>query len=380
MYDLVVRGGRLLDPGQALDMQGDIALQGGRIAKIDGHIAEEGQTELCADDLLVVPGLIDFHVHVHWGVSHYGVDADLTCLARGVTTAVDAGSAGGYTYPSLKRYVIDRCRTRLYAFLNLAYLGMIGDEVGELEDLRFINDTLTQRVSRSPGIVGIKLRLDRVGKLSAQDLLRRGVACAEAVGKPLMVHIGSAERMHNSLSELLPLFRPGDIVTHTYHGHDGGICDPQQKIRPSVREARQRGVLFDVGHGAGSFSFDVARNALAQGFAPDIISSDIHAYSLGKPAVDLVTTMTKFWHLGMSLEEILARVTQVPASLLGAADAIGSIAPGFDGDLTLLQMRNEPHRLEDCHGQLRTAERYLATAATIRGGTLIGQAPAVYRA
>lgn len=375
MYDLVIKKGRLFDPTRGLDEVGDVALEDGRIARVAAEIDERGRDELDADGLLVVPGLIDLHVHVHWGVSHYGVDADCACLARGVTTAVDAGSAGGYAYPSLRRYVIERSQTRLYAFLNLSYLGMIGDEVGELEDLRFINDDLVARVGQRPEILGIKVRLDRVGENRARTLLQRGIDGAETLDKPLMVHIGSAERMHNDLAELLPLLRPGDIVTHSYHGHPGGILDESGKVRAAVWRARQRGVLYDVGHGAGSFSFDVAERALGQGFLPDVISSDVHTYSLPGPAIDLVTTMTKFWHLGLTLEQVVSRVTGAPARVLGEGDRLGAITAGFAGDLTLVAVQEGPYRLVDCHDQVRIAQRSLVPKAVVRDGRLIDHLP-----
>jgi dihydroorotase len=164
MYDTLIRGGRLIDPLNGIDGIYDLAIEGTQIAQVGiGLDASLARQVLDAQGMLVVPGLIDLHVHVHWGVSHYGIDADSSCLAKGVTTAVDAGSAGAYTYPSLKRWVIDASQTELYAFLNIAYLGMIGDQVGELEDERFVDEALAVRVAGAPEVLGIKARLDRVG-------------------------------------------------------------------------------------------------------------------------------------------------------------------------------------------------------------------------
>lgn len=351
-----------------------MALQAGRVARVAPEIAPDGaRTVVDARGLLVLPGLVDYHVHVHWGVSHYGIDADLACLARGATTVVDAGSAGGYAYPSLKRYVIDAARARVRAFLNISYLGMIGDEVGELEDARFINRELALRVGGDPTVVGIKARLDRVGPLPATQPLERALEVAGELGKPAMIHIGSAARMRVSLDEIVHWLRPGDVVTHTYHGRDGGLLDEAGQVRASVWQARARGVLFDVGHGMGSFSFDVARKALAQGFAPDVISSDLHTYSLPGPAFDLPTTMAKFMHLGMSLPDAVARATVAPARLLGMADRIGALADGAEGDVTLLRLEEGQFPLSDTVGVTETGRWALRVAGVVKGGDLIAR-------
>lgn len=377
MYDILIRQGRVLDPAQGLDAICDVALEHGRVARVASTISAPATVILDARGLLVTPGLIDLHVHVHWGVSHYGIDADLGGLALGATTAVDAGSAGGYAFPSLRRYTLERARTRLLAFLNISYLGMIGDEVGELEDARFINRDLALRVGQDPLVLGIKARMDRVGPLVATEPLERALEVAGELGKPVMIHIGSALRMHTPLGEVLRRLRPGDIVTHSYHGHPGGLLDATGQVEPEARLARARGVLFDVGHGAGSFAFEVARAALAQGFAPDTISSDLHTYSLGGPAFDLPTTMTKYLHLGMSLPEVVARTTAAPARLVGLAGRLGTLAEGAEGDVTLLRIEPGAWPLTDCVGHTEIAARRLALAGVIRGGDLAARYPAL---
>ena len=272
MYDILIRGGHVLDPLHNVDGSLDVAIEGGHVVRTGADLdVMAARQVLDASGMLVVPGLIDMHVHVHWGVSHYGIDADASCLAHGVTTAVDAGSAGAYTYPSLKRWIIDASQTELYAFLNIAYPGMIGDQIGELEDERNLDEALAIRVARAPEILGIKARMDRVGAHRAPDILARAIGVAEAVGKPVMVHIGSARRMNAPLDAVLELLRCGDIVTHMYHGKDGGLIDEGGRDE-GVQSARQRGVLFDVGHGAGSLALRGTGGA-EQGFVPDIISA-----------------------------------------------------------------------------------------------------------
>ncbi len=215
--------------------------------------------------MLVIPGLVDLHTHLYPGVSHYGVEPDLHCLGRGVTTAVDAGSAGAQTFPGLRRYVIERSSTQILAFLNIAVEGMISSLVGELEDIRWASPE--QAVARAREnldlVVGIKVRLgyQMVGD-DPQPALRLAREAADELGLPLMVHVID---MRPGLAWLLPRLRRGDIVTHCFHGNEGGILGPDERVLPEAIAARERGVLFDIGHGVGSFAYRVARNAIAAG-------------------------------------------------------------------------------------------------------------------
>jgi dihydroorotase len=376
VYDLLIRGGRVIDPAQGLDAVRDVALTDGRVACVAERIAGEGaRTTLDARGLLVLPGLIDYHVHVHWGASHYGIDADLACLAQGTTTAVDAGTAGGYAFPGLKRYALQSSRTRLRAYLNISYLGMIGDQVGELEDERSIDRDLALRVGRDEMVLGIKARMDRVGLWPATRPLQAAIDVAAALGKRVMVHIGSARRMRVSLDDVLARLRPGDVVTHCYHGRDGGLLDDSGRVLAAAREARRRGVIYDVGHGAGSFAFGVARGALEQGFPPDVISSDLHTYSLPGPVFDLPTTMAKFLHLGMTLNEVVRCVTEAPARLLGEVGRLGTLAPGAEGDVTMLRCEDGAFPLTDTVGVTETGRVALRVAGVIVGGDLVARGP-----
>ena len=378
MHDILIKGARVVDPSQGLDSVKDVALAEGKVSCVADRIEPARAADvLDATGLILTPGLIDLHVHVHWGVSHYGVDPDLTCLARGVTTAVDAGSAGAHTYPSLKRFIIDRSQTRLYAFLNIAYQGMIGEEVDELEDLRYANRDLAIEIGRAPEIVGIKARMNRVGENPATAPLRTAIDVAEVLNKPLMIHISTEKGMHVPLGAVLELMRPGDIVTHTYHGKDGGIVDEHDRLKPEVQRARERGILFDVGHGAGSFAFRVARAALAAGFKPDTISSDIHTLSIGGPAFDLPTTMSKFLHLGLGLSQVVERATWAPARILALDDRIGTLKQGAEGDLCLFRLQSGAFPLHDCVGCSETGASLLAPVHVFKGGRLCGMGPRI---
>ncbi|NLT72955.1 MAG: amidohydrolase/deacetylase family metallohydrolase [Chloroflexi bacterium] len=376
MFDTLLQGGRVIDPIHGFDGPADVAIADGQIAAIEPRLdGSSSRQTVDACGLIVTPGLIDLHVHLYWGVSHYGIDADTACLARGVTTAVDAGSAGALTYPGLKRWIMDASQTELYAFLNIAYLGMIGDQVGELEDLRFIDDELALRVGRSSEIVGIKVRLDRVGPHAATLPLRRALTVAERLHKPLMVHIGSARRMHVSLGDILEELRPGDIVTHMYHGKDGGLVGDDGLVCPAARAARRRGVLFDVGHGAGSYSFPVSRAALAQGFGPDVISSDLHTYSLVAPVRDLVTTLNKFLLLGLSLVDAIGMVTAAPARIIGQDARIGHLGVGAEADIALLRLDSGERTYADCEGNRLSGGPGLTVVGALKRGTMVGLGP-----
>ncbi|MGH9294755.1 MAG: amidohydrolase/deacetylase family metallohydrolase, partial [Acidimicrobiales bacterium] len=302
MTRLAVRGGRVLDPGLGIHETADVEIADGFVTAIrprhEAPSASAAEAErVDASRLIVTPGLVDLHTHLYEGVSHYGIDPDTNCLDRGVTTAVDAGSSGAQTFPGFLRYVIARSRTRVLAFLNIAVEGMISELVGELEDIRWASPS--QAVSRArehPGlIVGIKVRLgyQMVGE-NAAPAMRLAREAADELELPLMVHIID---MRPPVSWLLPHLVGGDVVTHSFHGNKGGILDEGGRLFPEVLAARERGVLFDVGHGTGSFSYGVARSALAQGFAPDTISSDLHAHNVNGPVYDQATTLSKLLHL-----------------------------------------------------------------------------------
>src|SRR5512137_2438604 len=336
MYDLVIRNGVVVDPAQGLSERRDVAIQTGRIAAVAKEIPPDSAWEvLDASGHLVTPGLIDIHVHVYPGVSHYGVPPDATCLARGVTTVCDAGSAGADTFDGLRRYIIDVSETRVLAFLNISAIGMVSPMDNELEDLRHASpERAIGVVERNRDLIqGIKVRLSRrhVGR-NGLEPLRLARKAAEAVGMPIMVHVGDTDP---SLGEILAELRARDIVTHCFHGRSQGILDTAGTVLPEVLEAARKGIVFDVGHGVGSFSFDVARKALAQGLVPATISSDLHYYNVNGPVFDLATTMSKFLLLGLPLHEALAKTTSVPAGLLGLADQLGSLREGCLADIAI---------------------------------------------
>jgi dihydroorotase len=321
------------------------------------------------------------------GLRRLGVEADPYCVGRGVTTAVDAGSAGASTFPGFKRYVIDVSATRVVAMLNLSMLGMAADHgarpeaIGELEDIRWAAVDRAVEVARAYAdvITGIKIRLSTsiVGPAAehTREVLRRARQVADAIGKPVMVHQGgTAIPLDNILASLVR----GDIVTHVYHGLAEGVLNEAGKIRPGVRAAVNRGVNFDVGHGAGSFTWRVARAALDQGLLPGTISSDIHVWNVAGPVYDLATTGSKLLHLGLSLPEVVQRVTATPAACIGLAGQLGTLARGAAADVSLFRLVQGEWTFRDSSGVAETGGARFEPVAVIRAGRVLRCTPAVY--
>lgn len=377
IYDLLLSGGTLLDPAQAIHAHRDVAFAGGRVAavaeKIDPTAAR--QVVKCAG-LIVAPGLIDLHVHVFPGVSHYGIEPDPHCIAKGVTTAMDAGSAGADTFPGFRKYVIEASATRLFATLNISSQGMLNAEIGELHDIRFANvpRALQTIEANRDRILGVKVRLTKHSLVSEEAGIRPlhlAREAADAAGLPIMVHPQDA--WTDSLDDILAVMDKGDILTHCFHAMPCGIFDDNRRIRPAVWEAVERGVIFDVGHGAGSFDWGVVESALAQGFLPQTISSDLHIYNVNEPVYDLMTTISKFLHLGLSLDDAIAKVTAVPAQVMGMADAIGTLTMGAWGDAVVLAVEEGSFSLVDSAGVTRSGRQMLTPKIVIRQGQVYTQ-------
>ena len=369
MYDLLVKGGIVVDPSQRLHEKTDIGIVNGMIESVEKEISTDQAREwIDASGFVVTPGLIDLHVHVYPGVSHFGIDADIHCLAHGVTTVLDAGSSGADTFEGFRRYVVNVSATRIYALLNISSLGMVSPRVGELEDIRYANvEKAIEVIERNREIIqGIKVRLSRsiVGKNGMEPfLLAKRVS--EAVKMPMMVHPGNTPV---PLTDILSELRDRDILTHCFHGLEHGILDEKGNVLDEVRRASKKGVILDVGHGRGSFSFDVAEKALAQGVPPKTISSDLHRYNIFGPVYSLATTVSKFLHLGLTLDESLEKVTSTPAKLLGINDHLGNLKKGSVADISIFELKEGTFSFEDTMGKTVTGRKLLDPAAVIKGG------------
>jgi dihydroorotase len=371
-YDLLVQGGTVIDPAQGIHDRRDVAFKGGMVAAVAPEIpTEQARETISAAGKFVTPGLIDAHVHIYEGVSHYGINPDKTCLARGATTVVDAGSAGADTFVGFRKYVIEASATRILAHVNISSMGMIAAEVGELDDIKWASvPKALATIERNRDLVlGVKVRLTRhqiVGEAAGLKPLFLAREAADAAGLPIMVH--PQEAWAPSLDEILEVMRGGDVLTHTYHGLSHGIFDDDGKIRRSVRAARDRGVIFDVGHGQGSFSWDICERALAQDFPPTTISSDLHKYNVNGPVFDLATTVSKFLHLGLSLDDALAKATAVPARVVGMEGKIGTLAPGAHGDAVVFDLQEGRFEFRDSPGDVRIGNLKLEPVVVVKAG------------
>jgi dihydroorotase len=379
-FDLLLAGGTVIDPASGIHERRDVGVVGERIAAIEARIAtDDAAAVIDATGRYVVPGLVDLHAHVYPGVADLSVDADEACLGRGVTTVVDGGSAGANTWPGFRRWVVERSQARVLAFLNISLLGQVDTTLGELHDLRFADAERAVRVAvaNRDAIVGFKVRLS--GTLAGDhglEGLRRALWAGHAADLPVMAHIGGTRF---DIETALALMRSGDIVTHAFTGwNPGGIVDDAGRVVAGARDARARGIRFDVGHGAGSFSWATAAAALADGFAPDSISTDLHRFNIAGPVGDLPTTMSKLLHLGLPLDDVVRMATSSPASSLGAlAGSAGRLVVGGDADVAVLALVEEPRELKDSLGVGRVVGRHLEPVAVVRAGAEVSVRPRV---
>ena len=363
----------MIDPQMGIDGIRDIGIRGERVKGVAEEIDPSPEAEVIdARGKLVMPGLIDLHVHVWWGVAHLGIEPDPHCVRRGATTVFDAGSSGADTFPGFKKYVIDVSATRIRAFLHISSQGQLSRDIGELTDLRYadVKRAVEMCEKHREDIVGVKIRMSRglVGD-SGREGLKRALAVCEATGLPLMVHPNESPL---SLEEMLGEMRSGDILTHCFHDSNTGLLDGDGRVRPTARRALKQGVLFDVGHGAGSFSFSVAEAALKQGVMAGTISSDLHRYNLHGPVFDLATTVSKFLLLGLSLQEVVEKVTVAPARAMGMLGEIGTLQPGSWADVAIFSLESGDFEFADARGETRTGEQRLMPELTLRAGKVFG--------
>jgi dihydroorotase len=365
--DLLIRGGDVIDPEVGRRIA-DVAIADGRIAAVaEGLAAEDGRV-IDARGRLVTPGLVDLHAHVFHG-QDLGVDPDRVGPASGTTTFVDTGSAGGDLFGAFRLGTIERAIPRIRAFLNISSIGVTSMlRAGELENLAYcdVDTCVACAQAHSDLIVGVKVRASgNVVGASGDEPLRRARAAADRLGQPLMVHLGPAP---SDTATILAALGAGDVLTHCFTGWEDNRLLVDGRIRPAVLEAQRRGVRFDVGHGMGSFDAEIARTMIAEGFAPDAISSDIHAYS--EAAVgDLPAVMSKFLALGLSLEEVVARTTLEPARVLGL-DA-GTLRVGAPADVAVLEVLDGPVAFEDTWGHAFEGARRLRAVLTVRAGAIV---------
>jgi dihydroorotase len=366
-FDVLIAGGRVLDPGAGINGRYDVGIADGRIAGIEPSIdsALAGRV-VDARGQVVTPGLVDLHTHVYWGATYWGIEADPVAARSGVTTWIDVGSAGAYSFPGLRRYVVEPSRTRIFALLNLSAIGLIA-RTWEFANLDYCDVDLAATIvdANRDVILGIKARIDRhTTRGTGIRPLELARALADRVGLPLMVHIGWGPP---AIGEIAALLRPGDILTHCCTGGDHRIVMPDGRIRQEMQDLHDRGLVLDIGHGTGSFSYEVAEALLGQGIVPDVISSDIHQLSVQGPMFDLPTTLSKFLNLGMSLEDVIERATARPAAALRRPE-LGTLRLGSPADVALFRIEEGEYAFYDVDMRRRRGTRRLVNTLTLVGG------------
>ncbi len=371
--DILIRGGLVIDPSQSLNGLSDVAIAQGKIRAVANSLPDAQPRHVVdARGLIVTPGLIDLHMH---GYTHspFGLDPDSLCVAGGVTTMLDAGTAGSYNFDAFRRDGIDRCQTQMLSLVNLSCIGLVAANLGELRDRRYADpDGVVNTIRRHPDVaVGVKIRAGAhiIGEgQQGWDNLNDALRAARESETWLMVHIGDCPM---SLPELCNALAPGDCITHCFKGGSTRVTDDEGKIFEAVKEAADRGVVFDVGHGFGSFQWEVVEAAIEQGFEPTTISTDLHTKNVNGPVYDMPTTMSKFLHLGVSLDRVIEMSTTRPAKILNQANELGTLKVGTVADVAVLESHEGRFVLTDSYQQTRIANQLFTAAATIRRGELL---------
>jgi dihydroorotase len=383
-FDLVIKGGDVLDPSQPLRGRRDIGIRYGVIETVEADIpAARALRVLDAGGKLVTPGLIDLHGHVYPYGSAIGIPADELVAHQCTTTCVSAGDAGANNFAAFRRYVVAQTRTRLYAFVHIANMGLAPFPVAELYNIDFAQvDAAAKAVAENADMVlGIKVRMSEnvIAKHGIEPLKRAVAACDKAgTGAKVMCHIGGVET-RELMSQILDTLRAGDILTHAYSGAPnigGAFTNIVQdgRLLPAALAAKQRGVIFDVGHGGGSFDFTVAEPAIAQGCPPDVISSDIHVFSGNTPGMPyLPWVMSKFMTLGFSLEQVVAMATINPAKAINRLPKLGTLQIGAPGDVAIMEVVEGPVSFVDTRNNKRDGRTHLKPVQTVSAGVPFGR-------
>ncbi len=372
MIDLLLKGGEVIDPSQGLRGKMDVAVKDGAVSQVASGISvKEAKRVINVPGKLVVPGLIDLHCHVYEGVNQTGINPDLAGVRSGVTTLVDAGSAGCYTFGGFPQYVVPQSKTRIFCMLHISRTGLnYQPDLSRRDD---IDSEETVRVIQAakPLIQGVKIRA--IGPAVAEmgiEMVRLAKRAASDGGVRLMVHIGDRDATDRPTltRELLPLMEPGDILTHLFTGNPGRIIDDGGKVIPEVLDAQERGVFLDTAHGRMNFSFDVATKALDQGVRPRSISTDLTIPGRQMAVHSMTEMLTRFQALGFSLEDVIRMATVNPAQALGMDDSLGSLTLGRDADITVLEEATGSWVLHDTVGGTLRTDKALTPVLTVKGG------------
>lgn len=366
-FDTVITGGHVIDPASRKDGRFDVAILDGRIVAVEPEIdAGRARRQINAEGQFVVPGLVDLHTHIYWGVTYWGIEADPVAARTGVTTWLDVGSAGAYTFPGFREFIATPSEVRIYALLNLSSIGLVAPS-WELANPDYWDvDLAAGIVERNRDLIlGIKARIDRrTTRGVGIEPLGRARELADRVGLPLMTHIGTSPP---GIDEVIPYLRPGDILTHCFTYQDMNIGDAAGIVRPEIKSLQEQGLILDVGHGTGSFGYEIAERMLDQGIMPDVISSDIHQLAIQGPMFDLPTTLSKFINLGMPLADVIACATLNAARAVNLEDA-GTLELGRPADIALFRLESGDYRFYDVLMNERPGDALLVNTMTLVDG------------
>jgi dihydroorotase len=383
-FDLVIKGGDVLDPSQSLRGKRDIGIRYGLVEAVEAEIpAARALRVLDASGKLVTPGLVDLHCHVYPYGSALGIPADELVAHQCTTTCVSAGDAGANNFAAFRRHIVAQTRTRLYAFVHIANVGLTPFPVAELYNIDFAQvDVCARAVGENADMVlGVKVRMSEnvIAKHGTEPLKRAIMACEKSgTGAKVMCHIGGVETVE-LMSQVLDLLRPGDILTHAYSGAPnlaGAFTNIVQdgRLLPAALAAKRRGVMFDVGHGGGSFDYTMAEPAIAQGCAPDTISSDIHVFSGNTPGMPYLTwVMSKFLGLGFTLDQVVAMATVNPAKIINRLPKLGTLQVGAPGDVAIMELVEAPVSFVDTRNNRRDGRVALKPVQTVTAGVPFGR-------
>jgi dihydroorotase len=371
-YDLLLKGGHLIDPSRQINSKLDLAFSDGKVIEVSTEIPKNNAKQVVdISDSFVTPGLIDLHTHVYWGGTSLGIEPDKYCLAGGLTTIVDTGSAGPGNFSGFRKHVIEKSSFRILAFLHISHAGIFAFSknvmIGESENIKMMDPNSAKQVIKENQdlIVGVKVRLGkRTSGRNGMMPFKFALEVAEDCNLPIMAHIDDAPP---SYSDLVKELRSGDILTHCFRPAPNSPVGKDSYILSEVLKARDRGVIFDVGHGMGSFSFDTARKMLEWDFLPDTISSDIHALCLNGPVFDQLTTLSKFIALGMPLYEVIRRSTHNVAKALNKKE-LGSLEIGTIADASILKLKEGSFEYFDVNGEKLIANQKLIPSGLVKSG------------
>ena len=379
MYDVLIKGGRVIDPAQNLDGALDVAINGDKIAAVSKDIPpQEGKQVIDAQGKIVTPGLIDMHVHCFDSIMKIALEPDVAGVKHAVTTVVDCGSAGHATFAAFTKHILPTARTSVFCFLHLCSLGLIPEP--ELKDWDEVDlDAMAETIGANKGLIkGVKLRL--VGKLVASagiEVIKTAKKIAGQFGLPIMIHIGDVDKQVPATltPECLSVMEAGDILAHVYSGNQGGVLLPDGSISPELKAAMERGVILDPANGRSNFSFAVARKCMTEGILPTVIGTDLNHRCLKDRTYSLPVNMSRFMALGLDLNQVVAMTTINTARAIREEDKIGSLKPGMAADVSILELQSGAWTLVDTPGESIKIDKLLMPITAIKGGKAIQAEP-----